>query len=1175
MGFDIECIIDINSYPGEYFCPVCRTLVYPNEALQAHCTHLYCKPCLSHIANGSKACPYDGYLVTESESKPLVDSDKTLAENIGKVKVHCLFFRSGCTWEGTLSDCISHCSGCSLGNSPVICNRCGIQIVHRQVHDHAHSCPGVYEAQQVAGATGSSTTSSATTAEVNQTASQSGVPLSQAHNPQGVAANLMPTQNSTQQVNTNSQTVVFAPGAVPTPEQWYQQQYQQHYQQYVGYEPYQQPNQQYYPLQQQPFQQGQQHPVHGQGQPQSHVHTQAPLQVQVQTQQQPQMQPHLVPQTPQQHLQPQAQAQGQAQPAQGQDQPHPQVQLLSQAQPLVPIPPQGQTYVHAPFQASTPNYQVNPQQQPHPPMRPQTHIPPQSLPPPPHGQPTPYSLSTGTRPPLQHPQVPQYQQPHVQVHHPQATQTHAQPQMHPYSQPQNQPPPPTHTQNSSQSYIQPQAQQYHTQSQPHLRPSQPNQSNVPASLPQAPHQPVPPVSGHHSYQPPHLSQQMHSGLPQQHSVHPQPSSGSLPPIQVQGQVPQQPLAMRPPHSLGSLPQQQSSTPLPPQNQVSGIQPAQYQQFPPHIQQPGHPLQHRPVVPAQQTVPQQYAQQQPFIAPFQVQPHQQVHFPQQPSQPPRPYGPPHPQQSQNYAGRPMMPSPGMHVHNNQQSSGHTGPVPLSGPAHLGSREASTNKNNSESTMLENTSGKEVEKGTEVEPVRIEAVTEQHETVPKNEENGAKDGLVKPFIKQEDGGVDDSLERASGGKFLKGDEVCKEESDLLTNSDGLKQVDIQETKMNSQSTPQGPPLGALADPRGFIGRAPQPRHELQFGPQDVVRSTETAMFNDQRLIEGGLHRQTYGNEPSFFRTNGASGSVDKAPHGPNYDVGSKLDPGALGSQSRFLPQHHPYVGHARMDNFGPGPEFGQHHMKHFAPGSPDREYHGISPRGFGGPTFDDKNSGEARRFGEGYRSFNLSSDRGNHFRDGNFPSLSGHLQRGEIDGPGMRFGEHTAPRPLHNHIRNDDFYGQDGQGHLVGGEFSSPGYLSGRFNTGETHGSRAFLGHARVTELGGPGNFSGMRNGYSVQGFPNAANFAGDVDTFDLSRKRRPMNTGWCLICKVDCETIEGLEMHSQTREHQNMAMDMVRTIKQQNKKKHRASGGNIAHDGGRARRVGPAYRGSKS
>lgn len=69
MGFDNECILNIQSLAGEYFCPVCRTLVYPNEALQSQCTHLYCKPCLTYVVGTTRACPYDGYLVTEADSK--------------------------------------------------------------------------------------------------------------------------------------------------------------------------------------------------------------------------------------------------------------------------------------------------------------------------------------------------------------------------------------------------------------------------------------------------------------------------------------------------------------------------------------------------------------------------------------------------------------------------------------------------------------------------------------------------------------------------------------------------------------------------------------------------------------------------------------------------------------------------------------------------------------------------------------------------------------------------------------------------------------------------------------------------------------------------------------------------------------------------------------------------
>lgn len=63
-----------------------------------------------------------------------------------------------------------------------------------------------------------------------------------------------------------------------------------------------------------------------------------------------------------------------------------------------------------------------------------------------------------------------------------------------------------------------------------------------------------------------------------------------------------------------------------------------------------------------------------------------------------------------------------------------------------------------------------------------------------------------------------------------------------------------------------------------------------------------------------------------------------------------------------------------------------------------------------------------------------------------------------------------------------------------------------------------------------------------------NFQGNMETFDNPRKRKPTSMGWCRLCKVDCETMEGLDLHSQTREHQDMAMEMVLNIKQQNAKK---------------------------
>ncbi|WZZ89561.1 hypothetical protein YC2023_118140 [Brassica napus] len=53
---------------------------------------------------------------------PLVESNKMLADTIGKTMVYCLYKNSGCTWVGSLADSLFHCSECAFGNSHVMCN---------------------------------------------------------------------------------------------------------------------------------------------------------------------------------------------------------------------------------------------------------------------------------------------------------------------------------------------------------------------------------------------------------------------------------------------------------------------------------------------------------------------------------------------------------------------------------------------------------------------------------------------------------------------------------------------------------------------------------------------------------------------------------------------------------------------------------------------------------------------------------------------------------------------------------------------------------------------------------------------------------------------------------------------------------------------------------------------
>ncbi|XP_022732246.1 uncharacterized protein LOC111286507 [Durio zibethinus] len=637
MGFDNECILNIQSLAGEFFCPVCRLLVYPNEALQSQCTHLYCKPCLTYVVGTTRACPYDGYLVTEADSKPLVESNKALADTIGKITVHCLYHRSGCTWQGPLSECTAHCSGCAFGNSPVVCNRCGIQIVHRQVQEHAQNCPSVQpQAQQAAG--GQETAVSGTTATAGQTqvASQAETAISQTLASQTTTSST-PVQDPNQHANPNSQSQAVSQAAVVMSEQWYQQQqqqYQQYYQQYSGYDPY---YQQYYPFQQQAVPQYQQQPLQVNA---SHMAGQHSVYMQTQPQPQPQVQP--------------------------------QPQLQSQVQPQPQAQPQSHLSVQAPVASQPQNQaQVNQQQQIHLMIPPQSQIPSQTYPtaqghsqpqvqPFPQAQPHPQVQTI--QPHLQHGQMPQYQQHHSQMQQPQ-------PQLHPA--PQAQPEAQLQPQSQPQPLPQPQLQ-------PHPLQSQPLNPNL---IPQMQHPAAHAVTGHQSYPQSQTHQQIQLVTPQnplhmhaQGGLHPQQH-----PAEMQNSYPQQPPLMRPPQSHATIPNQQQPGLLP-------LPGPMLQQVHPNSLRPTLSVQQRPTMqPPASPMSQQYVQQQPLstqpVGLVQPQMHQQGPFVQQQQssqsqlwppgpphsfqQPPHAYPQPqqnvagshivHPHSSHNLVGRPMTPN----------------------------------------------------------------------------------------------------------------------------------------------------------------------------------------------------------------------------------------------------------------------------------------------------------------------------------------------------------------------------------------------------------------------------------------------------------------------------------------------------------------------------------------
>ena len=57
-----------------------------------------------------------------------------------------------------------------------------------------------------------------------------------------------------------------------------------------------------------------------------------------------------------------------------------------------------------------------------------------------------------------------------------------------------------------------------------------------------------------------------------------------------------------------------------------------------------------------------------------------------------------------------------------------------------------------------------------------------------------------------------------------------------------------------------------------------------------------------------------------------------------------------------------------------------------------------------------------------------------------------------------------------------------------------------------------------------------------------NAQGNVESIDSFRLRMSNSTVRCQICKVNCDGLEGLDLHSRTAEHLQRTMDMVTSIK---------------------------------
>ncbi|XP_052138062.1 uncharacterized protein LOC127756726 isoform X1 [Oryza glaberrima] len=1156
MGFDNECVLNIQTLPGEYFCPVCRTLICPNEALQTQCTHLYCKPCLAYIVATTQACPYDGYLVTEADSKPLMESNKPLAETIGKVTVHCQYHKSGCQWHGNLSDCITHGTTCAYGNSPVVCNRCSTQIVHRQVQEHAQLCPGLQPQAQAQHTDSSMMQSSATGTQAavqGPSAVASAVPMT----PVTAAPTTVPS-TTTARAGTDSAIAVASAGSTtvstvavapslpvaptaasqgqalapqtPTAEQYQQQlQYQQYYQQhYPGYNPYMQQYQQYGQYQQYTQPQTQIAPQNvaqapAQSAPYAQPQVLQPNQPQHMVPFQPQNQPHLT--------------QLQAPAAQSQSQQHPPLQSAAQTQ-IVQAQPQSQVSF----------------QQPQPHAQPTTHTP----------VPTQLGSQPFAMPPTQ--ATPSEVQPHVQPHIPQHHQVMAQ-QQQPQLQhlPQQQ-----HPNAQQQSY--PQMQAYHQP--PPMSHAQPQNPSVHA------------VTGHQSFSQPQPAHQMQQGAPLQRSLH----------------VSQQQMPSAQHHALAHTPQGQQPTMMAqgtqqtPQHQHVGhhaLRPEIYASIPPQAAPQGFPLN----APASSQTGQSYQQgmpssQQLMHAPLQSQGQQfmQQHPTHTSAGRSMNYVAPQ-EQFQNQSGGPvkglqagvMNQQPPMRMASD--NVGATSELHGAGQS-FGQGSSSLKKPTSESEKSENATN--ATGNTEVSGKNGSAESALVNPISLDGSDGSDKGKGKgkvDFSAWESNSHDPD---ARGGKGTRSGI-----SNDLVKGGSLQQAPQHPYGPDSMLPQHMRQPGHMPYMQGLPNQMRPPKHSFPensrppmqqpfemaprvLGPNQNQMRISQSIRPDGAIVRPpmgapmpGLHDSTvppfapeYVGQPHPLGTK-KNNSVGNGPHGGSralfeggfnssqkHSKSCAANPGRNNvshkdfedNMKQFpVPTHLDGEGHQR----GPRPfEGGLGRPDGFAdilPGRPPLTNHpGPFPIGFGEDYPRKPNSTVS------YPDFiSPGAEFGHRGIDG-IPTLrnAGPFLQGMTGGPGGlhkdQLGSSNFPGSGHHDFDNSEF---PRTRFHPGDAFVPRNLHGGGWGGGQLHGIEpsdyGYRGHMHADDPNIPID-------YSRHGFPK------ESAHFGSGGHLRDGDVSWCRICNTSCGTVENLNIHVETREHHQHAMDIVLKMKQDVAKRRKNS-----------------------
>ena len=124
-----------------FFCKICMGVLIEPQLITC-CGECICKRCIdSHLqrvyamTDKKKCCPF----CRKDDFKLIENSD--LKKSIAKLKVLCLYHKSGCMWSGKLQNSESHLHECAF--CPIDCpNKCEYgKIERRNLRKHIAECP--------------------------------------------------------------------------------------------------------------------------------------------------------------------------------------------------------------------------------------------------------------------------------------------------------------------------------------------------------------------------------------------------------------------------------------------------------------------------------------------------------------------------------------------------------------------------------------------------------------------------------------------------------------------------------------------------------------------------------------------------------------------------------------------------------------------------------------------------------------------------------------------------------------------------------------------------------------------------------------------------------------------------------------------------------------------------